>query len=424
VTGLLFGVVPAWHSARDRFAAALNQGGRGQIGDGGGRLRRALVVGELALALMLLVGGGLLIRTLFALQHADLGFNPDRVLTGFVLPPQVNYRTGDRRLAFYDAALARAAALPGVKIAALSSVIPLGGDSDTSFEIEGQSRARTSAYALITWYRNVSANYFAAMEIPLRRGRLFRDREAEPTVVVNETMARRFFPNDEAVGHRVRFGDGREAPWFTIVGVVGDVQVRGARGSSEAETYVPYWHNPEPGINLVLKTAGEPAALVEPLRRAVKETDRSVAIASVEPMNQMIAESVAAPRFYATLVAIFAALALALAAVGIYGVFSYAVAQRTQEIGVRLALGAARRQIFGLVLGESLTLAAMGLALGMAGALVVGRALRTLLYGVGAADAATFAATVVALITVVFVASYVPARRAMRVDPTSALRAE
>jgi putative ABC transport system permease protein len=213
-------------------------------------------------------------------------------------------------------------------------------------------------------------------------------------------------------------------PWFTIVGVVADVQVRGARGTSEVETYVPYWHNPESGVNLVLKTAGDPAALAEPLRRAVKEVDPTVAVAGAVTMNDMIRDSIAGTRFYATLAAIFAALALALAAVGIYGVFSYAVTQRTQEIGVRLALGARESQIFGLVIGESLRLAIAGLVLGVAGAAVVGRALRTLLYAVGAVDTATFAVTAAILMAVAFVASYVPARRAMRVDPMAALRTD
>jgi putative ABC transport system permease protein len=400
---------------------ALKQGARGQSGDGGGRARRVLIVAELALALVLLVGGGLLLRTFAALQRADLGFNPDKVLTGFILPPPAAYKTDAQRLAFYDAILSRTAALPGVKIAALSSVVPLGGDSDTNFEIEGRPKATLSADALVTWYRVVSANYFTAMDIPLRRGRLFQDREAEPTIVINETMAKRHWPGADPIGRRMRFGD---SPWFTIVGVVADVRARGPREPRVVETYIPYWHNPEPGINAVLKTAGDPMALAEPLRRAVKEIDPGIAVAGIASMDQMIGDSIGASRFVATLVTIFAALALVLAAVGIYGVLSYAVSQRTQEIGVRLALGAAEGQIFGLVVGESLRLAALGLALGLAGSLAVSRALKTLLFGVASADPVTFAVTAALLLAVAVVAAYVPARRAMRVDPMSALRAE
>jgi putative ABC transport system permease protein len=420
-TGIVFGLVPALHAARDQVAGALKHGGRGEAGDGGGRARRLLIVAELALALVLLVGGGLLLRSFVALQDARLGFNPDHVLAGFVVPPQTTYRTDPQRLAFYDALIARTAALPGVRIAALSSVVPLGGDSDTDFEIEGRPKPTASSDALITWYRVVSANYFAAMEIPLKRGRLFQDREAEPTIVVNESMAKRYWPGEEAIGRRVRFGD---TPWFTIVGIVSDVRVRGARTPSTVETYIPYWHNPEPGTNVVLKTAGDPAALAEPLRRAVKDVDGQVAVAGVASMQQTIADSNGSPRLIATLVAIFAGLALVLAAVGIYGVMSYAVSQRTKEIGVRLALGAAERQIFTLVVGESLRLAAAGLAIGLVLALAVGRALKTLLFGVGSADPVTFAATAMLLAGVACVAAFVPARRAMRVEPMMALRGD
>ena len=421
-TGVVFGLVPAWHAARDQFTPALKQGGRGQTADGGGRARRALIVAELALALMLLVGGGLLIRTFLALQRADLGFNPDHVLAGFILPPPVVYKTDALRLAFYDAVLARAAALPGVKHAALSSVIPLGGDSDMNFEIEGRPAAQTSADALAVWYREVSANYFTAMQIPIRRGRVFGAREMTPLVVINETMAKRYWPTEDPLGHRIRFE--QDGPWFTISGIVADVQVRGARGTNEVEVYLPYWLMPETGTNIVLKTATEPMALAEPLRRAVKDVDPGIAVAGIASMDETIAESNGASRFYATLVSIFAGLALALAAVGIYGVMSYAVAQRTQEIGVRLALGAASAQIFALVVGESLKVALVGVALGVAGAIAVGRAMQRLLFGVRGTDVVTFAATAALLLLVAFVASYLPARRAMRTDPIEALRAE
>ena len=422
LTGLLFGIVPAWHAGREGLANALKQGGRGQASDGGLRARRVLIVAELALALMLLVGGGLLIRTFLALQRADLGFNPSNVIAGFVLPPPATYRTDPQRLAFYDAVLARTSALPGVTHAALSSVIPLGGDSDMNFLIEGQAAPTRSADALTVWYRMVSANYFAAMGIPLERGRLFAEREAEPTLVINETMARRHWPGQEPIGRRLRFAD--DGPWFTIVGIVADVQVRGARGSNVAETYIGYWHNPEPGTNVVLKTATDPMSLAEPLRRAIKEVDPNIAVAGLTTLDEAIAEVNGSSRFYALLVAVFAGVALLLAAVGIYGVLSFAVSQRTREIGVRLALGARERQIFGLVLGESVKLAAAGLTLGVAGAVLVARVLERLLYGVAATDVVTFAATSALLVVVALVASYVPARRAMRIAPMDALRTE
>jgi predicted permease len=260
------------------------------------------------------------------------------------------------------------------------------------------------------------------MEVPLKRGRLFRDREAEPTVVVNESMAARYWPGEDAIGRRIRFDD--SAPWMTIVGIVADVQVRGARGTNVVETYIPYWHQPEPGINAVLKTAGDPAALAEPLRRAVKDVDPGIAVAAPATMDEIVAQSIGGSRFYALLVAIFAGLALVLAAVGIYGVMSYAVAQRTQELGVRLALGAGTRQIFGMVVGETLKLAAIGLVIGLAGSVALGRAIGGMLYDVPQLDPVTFGGTAALLAAVAFAASCMPARRAMRVDPISALRAE
>jgi putative ABC transport system permease protein len=380
-----------------------------------------LIVAELALALVLLVGSGLLLRTFVALQRADLGFTPHGVLTGFVLPPPAAYRTADQRRAFYDRLLERAAALPGVQQAALSSVIPLGGDSDTNFSIEGRPPARSNADALITWYRDVSASYFSAMNIPLRRGRLFTAGEAAPVVVINETMAKRFWPTDDPIGQRLDFGDKR---LFTIVGIVADVQVRGARGTNEVETYVPYWQAPEAGTNLVLKCSIAPAALIEPMKQAVKDVDPTIAVAGIASMEAIVGEANGQPRFYATMVGAFAGLALLLAAVGVYGVMAYSVSQRTSEIGVRLALGAGQQQICRLVLGDSLRLAAVGLVCGAAGALAAGRAIRSLLFGVRSGDPVTYVATAALLVGVALLASYLPARRAMRIDPMTALRTE
>jgi putative ABC transport system permease protein len=372
--------------------------------------------------LMLLVGSGLLIRTFIALQHADLGFNPDHVLAGFVLPQRPAYRTDAQRLVFYDAVLARAAALPGVTHAALSSVLPLGGDTDMNFVVEGRPAPRSEADTPIVWYREVSANYFTAMGIPLRRGRLFADREAMRAVVINETMARRYWSGEDPLGRRIQMNG--EGPWRPIIGVVADVQVRGARGEAKVEAYVPYWQAPEAGTNIVLKTTTDPAALAEPLRRAVKEIDPAMAVAGLKPMEQVVADANGPSRFYATLVATFAVIAVLLAAIGLYGVMSYAVAMRTQEIGVRVALGAAERQIFGLVVGDTLKIVLIGIVIGAAGAAVVARTLRSLLFAVGGTDPLTFSATAAILACVAFAASYAPARRAMRIDPAEALRAE
>jgi len=421
VTGVVFGLVPAWYASRERLAPTLKQGARGELGDGGRRARRGLIVAELALALVLLVGAGLLLRTFVALQRADLGFNPDHVLSGFIVANRAVYKTPAERRAFYDRVLERASAIPGAVSASLSSVTPLGGDNDTDFTIEGRPKPRTAADATTVWYRDVSASYFQTIGIVLRHGRLLASNDTDPVVVINETMARHYWPTKDPIGQRIAFGDDR---LFTIVGVVADVQMRGPREAARDELYVPYWQHPEGSTNVVLKTAVDPAAMIEPLKRAVKGVDPATAVSAAEPLAATLAKANGPSRFYAMLIAGFAGLALLLAAVGVYGVMSYAVSQRTAEIGVRLALGAGEGQILALIVGESFRLAVAGLAVGAAGAIVVGRLLRALLYGVGPTDLLTYTATAVLLVSVALLASYVPARRGMRVDPMSALRTE
>jgi putative ABC transport system permease protein len=427
-TGLLFGMIPAIHASRGSLGPALKEGARGTAGRAGQGVRRGLVVAEIAVALVLLVGSGLLLRTFLRLQAADLGFNPSGVLVGSVLTPQVRYPNREALVAFYDRLLERVSALPGVQTAALTSIVPLRGDNDVDVEVEGQPPP-SPGNATTTWYRLVSADYLKAMGIPMRRGRGFTPGEPAPAVIVNETAARRLWPREDAIGRRVRIG-GSNAPWCTVIGIAGDVSMRGARGDARVEMYFPYWQSVEPGTNVVLKSAGTPisAASVESMtagvRAAVKAIDPDLPVSNIAPMTRLVEASVAQPRFLAILVSIFAALAMALAALGIYGVMSYAVAQRTAEIGVRMALGADRPAVFALVARDGLLLAATGIAIGLAGAVLVGRGLSTLLYTVAPADPTTFAATAAGLFAVALAATIVPARRATRVDPLTALRAE
>ena len=420
VTGIVFGVAPAWQASRGALAFALQQGGRGEATAAGRNTRRALIVVEVALALMLLVAAGLLARTFVELQHTDLGFDPSHVIAGYVQPPPV-YENRAQLTALYDRLLDGVSSLPGVTEAAISSVIPLGGDSDTSFEIEGRAPPAAGENPPVAWYRLVSAGYFDLMGIPLRRGRIFAPREAQPVVVINELMAGKYWPGEEPLGRRIRVSP--DAPWLTVVGVVPGVQVRGAREGLEVEMYVPYWQMPERGVSLLARTGGEPGRLAAPLRQMVASIDRGLPVSSLEPMDATVAGSLEGPRFLAVLTGLFAVVAMALAGVGIYGVISYGVAQRTREIGVRIALGAARPQILTLVVGDGLKLAVAGLAAGAAGGLVAGRMLQRLLYRVHGSDPVTFAATAAVLLLVALLASYVPARRAMRVDPVEALRA-
>ena len=423
-TGVLFGLAPAVQYSRSEVTTSLKDAGRGRTGGPGGTLRQSLIAAEVALALMLLTGAGLLLQTFAHLQAADLGFDPEQVITGFVNPPRAGgYDTRAKHLAFYDQVFEKAKALPGVQKAAMASVLPLSGDSDTGFDIEGRSAARTPSETPVTWYRLISASYFETMGIAILRGRAFDSREAAPSAVVNETFVRTYLPVGDPLGRRIRLG-GPDAPWFTIVGVAEDVRVRGARASSRVETYVPYWHMTEPGMTVVLKAEGNPALLTGPLRQAVASIDRQVPVSNIVMLAELVGESVENPRFFATLSLSFAILALVLAAIGIYGVMAYAVSQRSTEIGVRMALGATPPEVFRLIVGDGLKVTAIGIALGLAGSLVMARSLTALLFGVRPGDPVTLGATAAVLLLVATAACLGPARRATRVDPMVALRAE
>ncbi|RPH56699.1 MAG: FtsX-like permease family protein, partial [Acidobacteria bacterium] len=316
----------------------------------------------------------------------------------------------------------RISALPGVEKAAIASVLPLSGDTDTSFEIEGRGARATASETPITWYRQVSAGYFDTMGMKLRRGRFFDAHEAAPSVVVNETMAAKFFQGEDPLGRRIRFSP--DTPWFTIVGVVADVKVRGAAKGTIVETFVPYWQLTEPGMVAIVKAASNPANLTIPLRQAIASIDRNVPVTNVTTLSEMVSDSIGQPRFFAMLAGAFGVLALLLAAVGIYGVMAYSVAERTTEIGVRVALGATPTEVFRLVVGAGLKLTGAGVVLGIGGSMLMAKALSTLLFGVEPWDPVTLAATATILLMTAAAACIVPASRATRVDPIVALRSE
>jgi len=422
VTGLLFGLAPALQQSRVATGHALREGGRGATGAGHG-LRRVLIGAEVALAVVLLTGGVLLIQTFARLNAADLGFRTTDMLVAGLNPPSTAYETREKYTALYDRVLERAAAIPGVRRAALASVVPLAaGDSDMDIQIEGRPEPETPAETPVAWYREVSAGYFETIGMPIVRGRGFKHGETMPAVVVNETFARRFFAGADPVGRRVRFG-ARDNPWYTIVGVAADARVRGARESTRVEMFIPYWQYAERGMVVVL--AGPDAArFARPLRQAVAAIDPNLPLSGVRTMEEILRDSLGQPRFVAMLAGAFAALALLLTAVGIYGVMGYTVSQRTMEIGVRMALGATMTGVFRLVVGDGLRLALVGAVIGIGGAIVMGRWIRTLLYGVEPTDVGTLAMTMLVLLGVAAAASLIPAWRASRVDPIVALRAE
>jgi putative ABC transport system permease protein len=290
--------------------------------------------------------------------------------------------------------------------------------------VEGRPLPRNEAESIAIWYRLISPGYFKAMSIPIVEGRGFEPREAAPAAIVSEVAARRLWQGESPLGRRVRFSPDADAPWFTVIGIAGEVKMRGARGESRNEIYLPYWQFTELGTNVVLKTAGSPEHLIGTLRHGVREIDPNVPVSSVAPMSELVADSIGAPRFFALLTGVFAVLALALAAVGIYGVMAYAVALRTPEIGVRMALGAGRRDVFALIVGDGLRLAAIGTGIGLVASALMSLSIRSLLFGVTPADPLTFAAMTALLLIAAAVACIVPAHRAAGVDPMVALRAE
>jgi putative ABC transport system permease protein len=424
LTGLLFGLAPARHLSRGGASHSLKLTTRGSAGRAGSRLRRGLIAAEVALALMLSTGAGLLVQTFAHLQSADLGFEPDNVISGYVNPPRAaGYDSRAKHLAFYDQVYARAQALPGVEHVALASVLPFSGDNDSDFRIEGRPQPTAQSQTPVSWYRLVSASYFDTMGIRIVRGRKFEPREAAPSVIVNETFQRTYFPGEDPLGRRIRFGNGE---WATIVGVAQDVKVRGAREATYVETYIPYWQMTEPGMNVLLKMkgGGSPAQLIAPLRQAVAAIDRNVPVSGVVMLAELVGDSIENPRFFATLASTFALLALALAAVGIYGVMSYAVSQRTAEIGVRMAVGASAPDVFRLVIADGLKVTLVGVAAGIGGSLLVARSLGALLFGVQARDPVTLAITACGLVAVAAAACFLPAWRATRVDAAVALRTD
>jgi putative ABC transport system permease protein len=425
MTGLLFGAVPALYAARANLSDSLSLRTEGAMG-GRGDIRNAFVAVQLALCIVLLVGAGLLTRTLAALQRVDLGFNPDRLLTAELRLPAVKYTTPEQIHQFMDQMIANVRAIPGVRSAALLNAVPLSGNwGRTNYLPAGQPEP-ASGILPSTQINSVSEGFFRTMEIPLLQGRDFAAtdrRESEPVTIVNQELARQAWPNQSPIGKRIKI-IGPPDVWATVVGVVGNLKQFTIGEPVTAQLYQPKAQVGGIFSSVAMRTEGDPMALADQLRGAIWSVDRDQPVWKIRSMQSLVERDVAPQHFTMTLAIGFALLALLLAAVGVYGVMSYAVAQRTREIGIRMALGAFQRQVVGLVVGRGLRIIAVATVLGVAAALAGARLMRNQLFGVSANDLLTFVTVPVILAIVATLACYLPARRASRVDPLVALRSE
>jgi len=431
VTGILFGLVPAFNATRG-LSDTLKDGGRGAVGArGGSRVRAVLVMAELALAVMLLAGAGLLLRSFMKLEAVDPGFRIGPALTFDLTLPDARYKEDERQIAFFDQLLPRLRALPGVRGASAILGLPLSGlDIIISFQVQGRPPVPPSQQPAMQ-VRVATPDYFPNIGIPLKRGRLFTDDDRAGTarvVLISETAARQFFPGENPIGRTITLGWGRgpgkPRAGGEVVGIVGDVKDGGLNEASQPQIYLPYRQWPVGSMTVVVTTAVPPLSLTDAVRSSVYALDGNLPVSNVSTLDAVVAKSISQQRFYMLLLTMFAAIALVLAAVGIFGVLSYAVSQRTREIGIRMALGAQGRSVVGLVVRQAMLLVAAGIAAGLALGLSLSQTMTRMLFGVTPTDPATFAGVAVLLASVALLASYLPAWRATRVDPIVALRSE
>ena len=430
LTGLIFGLAPAFHSSKTELVDALKEGARGTSeGARRNKVRSVLVVSEIAVAVVLLVGAGLLIQSLWRLRKVNSGLQPENVLTFNVGLPEIKYNS-DKQGKFFIDLKSRLESTPGVQSASTIYPLPLSGDRfSISFEIEGRPMAPKDHPSADFFTTGVG--YFRSMGIPLIKGRDFDDRDkhgSTPVIIITDTFAKQYFPNEDPVGKRIHPGissyEDEDSTMREIIGVVGDVRNRGLNTPSRAAYYVPQTQIPFSQMVGVVKTTGEPRSLISAVTKEVAAMDADIPLFGVKSMEEYLSASVAAPRFNTTLLTIFAAVALVLTIVGLYGVMSYSVAQRTNEIGIRLALGAQSRDVLLMIVKQGSFLILLGLAIGLAGAYAATRVIASLLFGVTAKDPFTFAAVAALLALVALFACYVPAWRATKVDPMEALRCE
>ena len=436
VTGILFGLVPALHAARSSLDQLLREGRRGSSRGGAQRTRGALVIAEMALAVVLLTGAGLLLRSFIRLAQVDPGFRTDRVTSFSVTIPDTKYPHDRQKNAFVARLSEQLERLPGVEGVAVSSMRLLSGSGiRTLVKIAGRPEPAPGNEA-VSAVDAVSPGYFRELGIPLKQGRLYtaaEDRsDARQVVVVNQELVRRYFPNENPIGQRITLGVSHDTAQLgtevesggEIIGVVGDVKLLGLARENYPMTYVPYGALPLNDISVVVRSSADQKLIESEIRAAVRAVDPELPVYGLATADQIVSDSVAQPRFYLVLIGAFAAMALLLAALGIYGVISYTVSERTRELGIRIALGASSERVMRLVVGEGLWLTVVGVAMGLVAAVGLTRLIASLLFGVGAFDPLTFAGVAILLVGVAAVSSWLPARRAARVDPVIAMRVE
>jgi putative ABC transport system permease protein len=430
LTGGVFGLVPALHSSRFQLTESLKEGGwSSQETSRRNRIRGFLIVSELAIAVVLMVGAGLLIQSLWRLRQVSPGFNSSNVLSFMVVLPEASYPREKQSQFFHDL-IVRLEQLPGVRSASAVLPLPLSDNRfSIAFEIEGRPMAKGDLPS--GDFFNIGLGYFRTMGIPVLKGRDFDQRDQQkstPVIIINETLAERFFPNEDPIGKHIHPGistiENEDSVMREIVGVVGDVRNRSLTAEAKPSFYIPQTQTPFGQMTLIVRTANDPHAAVTAVTREVASLDKELPVFGVKTLDEYVATSVAGPRFNSTLLGIFAIVALVLTVVGLYGVMSYSVAQRTGEIGIRMALGAQTKDVLRLIVGQGFKLVVVGVTIGLLGAFALTRLLASLLFGVTAKDPLTFVAVTVVLAVVALLACYLPARRATKVDPLVALRYE
>jgi putative ABC transport system permease protein len=429
LTSVVFGLAPALQASKTDLNEMLKEGGRSNAGSGRqNRLRSLLVITEVALALVLLIGSGLMLKSFLRLQGVNPGLNPENLIALELQLPENGYGEKHQQLALQQQLVQRVGAIPGVQHAATVDFLPFSGNEyNGSFTIEGRPAVNISERPR-GFYRSISADYFPTMGVPLHKGRAFTDSDnadAPGVVIINETAARQFWPDQDPIGQRLKRGKPESKnPWLTVVGIVGGVSHTALGVSAQPELYVSCLQNPSPSVTLVARTASDPKSVIPQVRRDVATLDKNLPVSNIRLMNELLASTVAQPRLYTMLIGVFAGLALLLAAIGIYGVMSYAVTQRTHEIGIRMALGAQPRDVLTMIVKQGLLLTLAAIGIGLLASFALTRVLASLLYGVSTTDPLTFIGIPLLLAAVTMLACYLPARKATKVNPLIAMRYE